>query len=141
MVLFGGIVGVGKSAVRGAVRAGVKEGAEVGTEGALARGVARGVDPFRVSFAPRAGSALKADPHHAFPDIVDNFARNAKRFEIPTRGAGGEIVRTSELLQVNGSLNGKSGIFEWVVDQGKMVHRRFISGGKITGFPNQVPGR
>lgn len=94
-----------------------------------------------VSGLSRTGSALKADPHHAFPNLVDNFARDAKRFEIPTRGPGGQVVRKSELFQVEGSLQGRSGVFEWIVDQDKITHRRFIPGGTVTGFPNQVPGK
>jgi hypothetical protein len=94
-----------------------------------------------VSGLSRTGSALKSDPHHAFPNLVDNFARDAKRFEIPTRGPGGQIVRTSELFQVEGSLNGQPGVFEWIVDQDKISHRRFIPGGTVTGFPNQIPGK
>ena len=90
---------------------------------------------------PRTGGALKADLQHAFPGIVDNFARDATRFQIPTRGPDGAIVRTSELFQVEGSLNGRAGVFEWIVDQGAMTHRRFIPNGTVTGFPNQVPGR
>lgn len=94
-----------------------------------------------VSGLPRTGSALKGDPHHAFPNLVDNFARDAQRFEIPTKGPGGVVVRTSELFQVEGSLNGKAGVFEWIVDQGSVTHRRFIPGGTVTGFPNQIPGK
>lgn len=94
-----------------------------------------------LSGVERAGSALKADLNHAFPDVVDNFARDGTRFSIPTRGPGGQVVRNSELFQVEGSLNGKDGVFEWIVDQGSMTHRRFIPGGTVTGFPNQVPGR
>ncbi len=93
-----------------------------------------------VTGPPRAGSALKIDPHHAFPDVVDNFAREGARFDIPTRGAGGTIVRLSELLQVEGSLPGQRGVFEWIVDKGSVTHRRFIPGGTITGTPNQRPG-
>ncbi|MGL1933181.1 MAG: hypothetical protein OCC45_15710 [Desulfotalea sp.] len=35
--------------------------------------------------------------------------------------------------------NVKGGAFEWIVDQGNVSHRRFIPGGKLTGFPNQIP--
>ena len=87
----------------------------------------------------RVGSALKTDAQHAFPDVVDNFATEGSKFSIPTKGPGGVVVRNSDLFQVEGSLNGKSGVFEWIVDQGEMTHRRFISGGKVTGYPNQVP--
>ena len=60
--------------------------------GKWGKGAARGAKPPGVSGVPRVGSALKADPHHAFPDVVDNFARDAIRFEIPTRGPGGAVV-------------------------------------------------
>ncbi|MGL4316604.1 MAG: hypothetical protein ACRCTL_08320 [Pseudomonas sp.] len=87
---------------------------------------------------PRAGSANKKDTLHSFNDIIDNYAGDAKKFEIPTKGPGGQIARTSDLYQIEGSLNGEDGIFEWIVDSGNVTHRRFIPNGKITGFPNQV---
>ena len=87
----------------------------------------------------RVGSALKTDAQHAFPDVVDNFATEGSKFSIPTKGPGGVVVRNSDLFQVEGSLNGRSGVFEWIVDQSEMTHRRFIPGGKLTGYPNQVP--
>jgi hypothetical protein len=101
-----------------------------------------------VSGLPRSGSAANPpltrqgipDPHHAFPNVVDNFARDAQRFTIPTRGPGGTIVGQAELYQVEGSLNGRSGIFEWIVENGSVTHRRFIPGGSVTGLPNQIPG-
>lgn len=86
---------------------------------------------------PRIGSANKVSQMHNFNDIIDNYARLAKSFTIPTKGPGGKIVRNSELLQIEGSLNGKSVVFEWIVDLGKVTHRRFIPGGKVTGYPNQ----
>lgn len=89
--------------------------------------------------SPRTGSANKKDTLHSFNDIIDNYAGDAKKFEIPTKGPGGQISRTSDLYQIEGSLNGKDGIFEWIVDSGNVTHRRFIPNGKITGFPNQVP--
>jgi hypothetical protein len=104
-------------------------------------GVGGGVEEVGVSGLERSGSALKSDPHHSFPAVVDNFAKDGKRFSIPTRGPGGQIVRNSELLQVEGSLNGTAGVFEWIIDQGEVTHRRFIPGGTVTGVPNQIPGR
>lgn len=85
----------------------------------------------------RTGSALKPDAHHAFPDIVDNYAGYASRFTI-TGGDGKERM----LLQLEGSLNGVPGVFEWIVDPDPsrgVTHRRFISHGIITGKPNQRP--
>jgi len=87
----------------------------------------------------RVGNANKLDFHHAFPDLIDNFSRDAQQFSIPTKGEGGVIVRNSNLYQLEGSLNGTNGVFEWIVDQGSITHRRFIPGGKVTGKPNQIP--
>jgi hypothetical protein len=89
---------------------------------------------------PRVGSANKPpDGQHGFNDIIDNYAGDATKFDIPTKGPGGKVVRTSELRQLEGSNNGVDGVFEWIVDQGNVTHRRFIPGGKVTGYPNQVP--
>ena len=41
------------------------------------------------------------------------------------------------LLQVNGKLNGKKGIFEYIIDEvGNVCHQRFKVGGMINGIPN-----
>ena len=82
--------------------------------------------------ANRVGSAKKIDKYHNFSNIVDNYANNAKKFKL--KGGDGKI-RT--LYQAKGSLNGKDGVFEWILDKNKGVtHRRFIEGAKITGKPN-----
>ncbi|MBC3364076.1 DUF637 domain-containing protein [Pseudomonas sp. SWRI154] len=91
---------------------------------------------------PRVGSANKLpDGQHGFNDIIDNYAGAAAKFEIPTKGAGGVVLRVSELRQIEGSNNGVSGVFEWIVDEGNVTHRRFIPGGQVTGRPNQTPRR
>ena len=80
----------------------------------------------------RVGSAQKSDPYHSFNNIVDNYAGYAKSFTI--KGGDG---RNRILYQIKGSLNGKNGIFEWILDKAQGVtHRRFIPHGKITGKPN-----
>lgn len=90
--------------------------------------------------SPRTGSANKIDDgQHGFSNLIDNYAGSATSFEIDTKGPGGEIVRTSELLQIEGSSNGIEGVFEWIVDEGNVTHRRFIPNGTITGYPNQNP--
>lgn len=85
----------------------------------------------------RTGSALKNDFLHAFNDIIDNYAGDATKFTLK----GGDGVNRS-LYQIEGSLNGKSGIFEWIVDPDPtkgVTHRRFIEGVGITGKPNARP--
>ncbi|WP_186321408.1 hypothetical protein [Bacillus sp. FJAT-22090] len=42
------------------------------------------------------------------------------------------------LLQVEGELSGKKGIYKYILTPGnKVSHQRFIQGGKYTGTPNQ----
>ena len=79
----------------------------------------------------RVGSALKTDFYHNFDKIIDNFARYAEKFEL----IGGDKIKRV-LYQIEGSLNGEVGLFEWILDSGKVTHRCFIKGGKITGKPN-----
>ncbi|MBW3556066.1 MAG: hypothetical protein KY454_03905 [Actinobacteria bacterium] len=109
----------------------------------IARGIEPAVDstrlPFGVATLPRSGSALKIDPHHAFPDLVDSASVGGRRTLIPRRGPGGAVVGQDELVQRAGSLNGKDGVFEWIVREGEVVHRRFIPDGVVNGVPNQVP--
>jgi len=88
--------------------------------------VARGVTANSIANLNRTGSALKTDPYHAFPDIVDNFASGAKA----TKLSNGATLR-----QIEGSLNGVAGRFEWIVDGGSVTHRLFIRGGTLNGIP------
>ncbi|SMC29506.1 hypothetical protein SAMN02745134_03928 [Clostridium acidisoli DSM 12555] len=108
----------------------------------------------------RTGSALKPyDGQHGFNDIIDNYAKDAQKFDL----VGGDDVQR-ELYQIKGGQKSyeykriydktqgfdklervtvdQEGIFEWIVDPTEGVtHRRFIPGGEITGKPNQVPGK
>lgn len=91
-----------------------------------------------LSRVDRVGSALsKDDPfHRSVSWVVDN--PDAQRFGI-TGGDG--LAR--QLYQLPGEVNGKSGVFEWIVDESGsnpvINHQRFIPGGGVTGYPNQVP--
>ncbi len=68
---------------------------------------------------------------------LEAAAKNGRSFTI----RGGDGIHRN-LLQVEGSLNGDVGIFEWIAGQeNTLVHQRFIQGGKTTGFPNQNPAR
>ena len=74
---------------------------------------------------PRTGSALKTDAHHAFSNIVDNYAGYATKSDI----------NNGTLYQLLGSLNGKDGRFEWIVQNEQVTHRMFVEGGGINGIP------
>jgi len=86
--------------------------------------------PSPIEGLPRAGSALKVDdgdnPFHGFPGIIDNFSGDSSVTEL----RHGVI-----LYQVEGSLNGVPGRFEWIVDDGAVTHRYFVKGGKLNGIP------
>lgn len=86
--------------------------------------------------ASRVGSGLKADSlHRAGSFVVDDVAQSGRVFAL--RGGDG-VQRT--LTQVEGTVNGQRGVFEWIVDPaGSVTHQRFIPDGRITGSPNQVP--
>ncbi|HEU0131100.1 MAG TPA: RHS repeat-associated core domain-containing protein [Mycobacteriales bacterium] len=105
--------------------------------GTATRFVTQGEGPGALSQVERVGSALKDDVfHRAVSWVVDS--PGAQRFAVK----GGDGV-TRALYQLRGALNGKSGVFEWLLDASEsnpvITHQRFIPGGTITGFPNQVP--
>ena len=103
-----------------------------------AHAVVAAEDATVLSRVDRVGSALsKDDPfHRSVSWVVDN--PDAQRFGI-TGGDG--LAR--QLYQLPGEVNGKSGVFEWIVDESGsnpvINHQRFIPGGGVTGYPNQVP--
>ena len=74
---------------------------------------------------PRTGSALKTDPYHAFPNFVDNYAGYAMKTSI----------NNGTLYQLQGSLNGIAGRFEWIVQNQQVTHRMFVPGGSMNGIP------
>jgi len=88
----------------------------------------------------RTGSANKTDMDHAFADVIDNYAGSGTETQIPTRGPGGTVTGTSTLYQVEGSLNGTGGVFEWIVDGGKVTHRLFKRGYSADGKANYHSG-
>lgn len=100
--------------------------------------------------SPRTGSALKVDEvkplyaldpstgeyrmvqefptgtrAHGFTDIVDNYAGLATKTPIPN----------GTLYQLEGSLNGVSGRFEWIIQDGQVTHRMFVQNGTMNGVP------
>ncbi|WP_247538246.1 beta strand repeat-containing protein [Ralstonia pseudosolanacearum] len=67
---------------------------------------------------------------HGFSDIIDNYAGAAQQITL-SNGA--------KLYQLEGSLNGVAGRYEWIVDPrlGGVTHRMFVPGGKINGVPSK----
>ena len=100
--------------------------------------------------SPRTGSALKVDEikptyavdpktgraymvqefpagaqAHGFNNIVDNYAGYATKTSI----------ENGVLYQLEGLLNGVSGRFEWIIQDGQVTHRMFIQNGTMNGVP------
>lgn len=72
---------------------------------------------------------------HGFPDIIDNYPTATNEYPL----VGGDGI-DRKFFQLEGRNNGKSGVFEWIVEpNGDISHRRFIDGGVLTGKPNQIP--
>ena len=64
---------------------------------------------------------LLADLNHAFPSIVDSFVNiNSGR---PIIGGDG-VVRT--LIEIPGSINGRTGHFEYIIEPNGMCNHRFF---------------
>jgi filamentous hemagglutinin len=69
------------------------------------------------------------DDYHAFNDIVDNYAGMATKTP----------VKNGTLYQLEGSLNGVPGRFEWIIDSstgrypGEVSHRMFVPSGTSVG--------
>lgn len=94
------------------------------TNGAEGAAAPKNANP--IQGLPRTGSALKTDPYHAFPNVIDNFASNATATQLRSGAT---------LYQVEGSLNGVAGRFEWIVDGGNVTHRMFVRGDTLNGVP------
>ncbi len=138
--ILGGIaVSAGKTTAKVASDAAIKSGDEIANAGAnLIDDATNAVKPKLnpVNTGTRVGSAAykslnSIDAQHFYSNIIDNYASDAAKFTV--KGAD-DVVR--DLYQVSGSLNGKSGVFEWMVEGIKIVHRRFIEGKVVNGIPN-----
>ena len=74
---------------------------------------------------PRIGSALKNDTYHSFSNVIDNYVGYANK----------SVLNNATLYQLQGSLNGVAGRFEWIVQNQQVTHRMFVPGGGVNGIP------
>ena len=94
----------------------------------------------KIANADRDGTALgHEDSTHRSASFLD--------FEFLSKGKIRLVVNNKGMidimLQVEGELNGKPGIYEylWCPDDGVVWHQRFIEGGEYTSTPNQKVGK
>jgi len=85
-------------------------------------------------YKPGSSASIKtmdgADAEHRFPAIIKNYGSSAFEFNIV-----GKDKVTRQLYQILGSLNGTSGRFEWIMENGQITHQQFVRGGTINGIP------
>ena len=83
--------------------------------------------------AKRTGSALLSDVYHRSASwLSKSQLSKGKVFYIKGKD-GCQYI----LLQVKGGLNGKPGIFEYIINKaGEVTHQLFKAGGVINGKPN-----
>lgn len=83
--------------------------------------------------AERSGdSAFKPDAYHrAASWVVDDMADGGGVFRITKKDGTPQV-----LGQVEGMVNGKPGVFEWIIENGLVVHQRFRADSVVNGIPN-----
>lgn len=79
--------------------------------------------------AERVGSGLKGDTYHRAASYLSESQIS--------KGTVYDLGKNNTLLQVEGSVNGKTGIFEYILNKnGQVTHQLFKEGGVINGIPN-----
>ena len=79
--------------------------------------------------SPRTGSALKVDDVKPIYEINEKTGKPQIIKEFPA------TLNDATLYQLEGSLNGVEGRFEWIIQDGKVTHRMFIQNGAMNGVP------
>jgi hypothetical protein len=82
-----------------------------------------------IANAERTGSALKGDIYHRAASYLSESQLS--------KGTVYNLGNNNTLLQVKGTLNGKKGVFEYILNKyGQVTHQLFKEGGIINGIPN-----
>ncbi|AKL98232.1 hypothetical protein [Endomicrobium proavitum] len=88
------------------------------------------------------GSANKQDLYHKAADsklIKNEVITNDSTKNFAIKGNDG---KNYNLIQTEGVVNGKNGVFEYVVNENnEITHQLFIENGKINGIPNNFGGK
>ena len=115
-----------------AIAVGTARAVAINSGSNILRGAAAREAGAALSAAPLVGSALKADLYHSIPtmirDIASKYGTSFKR-----TGADGKAFT---LTQIDGAVNGKKGVFEFIVDGGgRLTHQLFKEGRVVDGKP------
>jgi hypothetical protein len=87
----------------------------------------------KITSAERTGSGLKSDVYHRSA----SYLSEGQLSQGTTFSITGDDGVDRTLLQVSGELNGKTGIFEYIIgSDGIVTHQIFKPGGIINGVPN-----
>ncbi|MBQ7362822.1 MAG: hypothetical protein IJW48_00055 [Clostridia bacterium] len=83
----------------------------------------------KIYWMQKTGSASKKGTHHSsFPNIVDNYAGYATKFNI----------KNGTLYQIKGAYRGVDGRFEWIKQNGYITHRMFVEEGGNQWYTNHT---
>ena len=88
----------------------------------LGRDISSASNPLNgTQYTPKVLEQMRSGDYHSFPRLVDTFGQHGRTTQI----IGGDgITRTK--LEILGSINGRSGVFEYIVEpNGSVNHRLF----------------
>jgi RHS repeat-associated protein len=73
-------------------------------------------------YSPKVNRSIDTDIYHSFPELVNRFENSG---QIRTITGGDGIKRT--MLRIPGSINGESGVYEYIKEPNGMINHRFFN--------------